>query len=125
MPHSCVAADGVWFWFLFSLFVLIWAHAPRQVLQAVMSHQHLLSALPRDTSVVGSKVCVCCCCKLQRHNAVFLYELRMYRALLTGFIYGRPSGRKGRTQHPTLANEEADPEGSVSCKVIVLITTQT
>lgn len=55
----------------------------------------------------------------------FLYELRMYRALLTGFIYGRPSGRKGRTQHPTLANEEADPEGSVSCKVIVLITTQT
>lgn len=45
--------------------------------------------------------------------------------LLTGFIYGRPSGRKGRTEHPTLVNEEADPEGSVSCKVIVLITTQT
>lgn len=55
----------------------------------------------------------------------FLYELRMYRALLTDFIYGCPSGRKGRTQHPTLANEEADPEGSVSCKVMMLITMQT
>lgn len=56
----------------------------------------------------------------------FLYmNLECTGRLLTGFIYGRPSGRKGRTEHPTLVNEEADPEGSVSCKVIVLITTQT